>query len=143
MAASNGNKYIVDDSIEVGKEKEMLTSGDMILSVIPRPRSTACDLGGKSGDWKARMLNLIHSPASVTRRVRDGASQPHATLLSRGACVPDICRKLLPPGSCSGSPMSAIDGFQADLLYLAHEILEQERDSELSRASSNVLLAGA
>lgn len=33
------------DSVEIGKEKETLTSGDMLLSVIPGPRSTACDLG--------------------------------------------------------------------------------------------------
>ena len=45
MPASNGKKYIVDDSVETGKEKEMLTSGDMLLSVIPGPWSTACDLG--------------------------------------------------------------------------------------------------
>lgn len=43
MAASNGNKYIVDDSVETGKEKEMLMGGDMLLSIIPRPWSTACD----------------------------------------------------------------------------------------------------
>lgn len=30
---------------EAGKEKEMLTSGDMILSVIPGPGRGPCDLG--------------------------------------------------------------------------------------------------
>lgn len=45
MAASNDNKYIVDESVEIGKEKEMLISGDMLLSVIPWPWSTVCNLG--------------------------------------------------------------------------------------------------
>lgn len=52
-------------------------------------------LQGKSGDWKTWMLNLIHSPASVTRRVGDRASQPHAAPLGRAACIPHTRRKML------------------------------------------------
>lgn len=52
-------------------------------------------LQGKSGDWKTWMLNLIHSPASVTRRVGDRASRPHAAPLGRAACIPRTRRKML------------------------------------------------
>lgn len=54
MAASNTSKYIGDE-VEIGMEQEMLTSGDMFLSVIPRSQSTACDFGvpfcEEGGQW--------------------------------------------------------------------------------------------
>lgn len=52
-------------------------------------------LQGKSGDWKTWVLNLIHSPASVTRRVRDRASRPRAAPLSHAARLPHTRRKTL------------------------------------------------
>lgn len=59
MAASNGNKYIVDGSVEIGKVKEMLTSGDMLSSVIPGPQSPACDLGVPFRDVGGKQAQVL------------------------------------------------------------------------------------
>lgn len=58
-AASNGNKYIVDGSVEIGKVKEMLTSGNMLSSVIPGPRSPACDLGVPFRDVGGKQAQVL------------------------------------------------------------------------------------
>lgn len=74
MAASNTSKYIGDD-VESGMEKEMLTSGDMFLSVIPGSQSTAHDLGvpfcEEGGQWVqipagGPVLPLSPSPQPAT-----------------------------------------------------------------------------
>lgn len=82
--------------------------------------------------------NIQPHPASPAER-EDKPFSSKAAELGHGACIPHAYRELLLPPS---HHLPAVDGLQMDTLYLAHGILQKERDSDAARASSNVLLVG-